>query len=94
MSTQILNRTAGKTELPKYAWPYRHPAAQRGDVGATFYEDEGGGTISVYIQVGDGETFYFNTDRGGMSESRFSRQELARVLEVAAALAKHAGMTT
>ena len=38
-----------KTELPKYAFPYHHPAAQNGDVGAEFRGDDGG-CITVGIE--------------------------------------------
>ena len=82
-----------KLELPKWAWEYQHPRHEKGDGGATFYEDEGGGTISVYIQRGDGGTFYFNTDRGGLSEGRFFALELAKVIELAGILAKHLGIS-
>jgi len=75
-------------ELPKYAYPYSHPAAQKGDVGASFYEDEGGGTICVSIERTEGGQLNLITLRGGICESCFTRNELARVLELAGILFK------
>lgn len=77
-----------KLELPKYAWPYQHPAARKGDVGASFYEDEGGGTIAVSIERGEGGQFYLGILRGGIAESGFTRGELAKVTELIGLLQK------
>lgn len=82
---------SAKIELPKYAWQYDHPANHKGDLSATFYEDDGHGSITVNLQDDDG-IFYFSTERSGLSESRFNGRELARVLEVGAALAKAKGL--
>jgi hypothetical protein len=71
-----------KPTLPKYAYWYDHPAAQHGDLYASFYEDEGGGTITVGIQRGDGDTFYLYLSRGGLDETRFTQGELAKVSEL------------
>jgi len=82
-------------ELPKYAWEYHHPANQPGDVSATFYEDGNfGGSITVSIQRGESErgdppNYFLSTERSGLSESRFTCRELARIIEVAGCLAKH-----
>lgn len=82
-------------ELPNYARIYHHPANQKGDVSATFYEDgDFRGSITLSIQCGESErgdppNYFLSTERSGLSESRFSGPELARVLEAATALAKH-----
>ena len=73
-------------ELPAYAFPYAHPAATKGDVGASFYEDDGHGTICVSIEQLECGQVQLCTHRGGLSESCFTRNELARVLELAGIL--------
>jgi hypothetical protein len=83
--------TIPKPILPAYAWMYDHPANQRGDLSASFYEADRGGTITVNIQTDDG-MFWFSTERGGISESMFTGPELAKVLEVATALARAKGL--
>ena len=78
-----------KIELPKYAWLYDHPANKKGDLSATFYEDGGHGSITVSIQRGEAGQFYHSTERGGVSEGRFSRGELQKVLEISQILLNH-----
>jgi len=76
-----------KNELPKYAFPYAHPAAQKGDKGAEFRGDDGG-TICVSIERGEGGQFFLGIIRGGIAEMSFTRGELEKVLEVAGVLFK------
>lgn len=83
-----------KIELPKYAHEYTPASAQRGDRYASFYEDEGGGTLTVGIQKHEGRTFCLEIWRGGISESRFTARELARVLELANLLKPQPTTTT
>ena len=81
-----------KLELPAYAWQYNHPANQKGDLSATFYEDDhGSGSITVNLQCDEG-IFYFSTERSGLSESRFTGLELVKVLAIGMALAKAKGL--
>jgi len=77
------NATQG--ELPAYAFPYAHPAAGRGDVGAEFRGD-GGDCITVGIDRTDGGMLALQFGRSGLSENCFSRGELAKVLELAGIL--------
>ena len=80
-----------KLELPPYAWKYDHLANGPKDLAATLYGDDGSGSIGVQIQQDEGQ-FYLSFDRSGLSESRFSGPELAKVLEVAGCLAKAMGV--
>lgn len=74
-----------KTKLPPWAHEYNPASEQRGDHYASFYEDMemGTGTITVGIQRCEGDTFCLEIWRGGITESRFTANELARVLELA-----------
>jgi len=72
-------------ELPQYAFPYSHPAAQKGDVGAEFYGDDGM-TLCVSIERCDEGMFTLDIHRGGIGENLFTRGELQKVLELAGIL--------
>jgi hypothetical protein len=84
MNTKTLN-------LPTYAFPDRSPRADgKHDLLASFRGDDND-TITVAIERGErGEdgTYprYLALSRSGLTEARFSKEELGRVLEVAAAL--------
>ena len=74
-----------KTVLPLYAFPYAHPAAGRGDVGAEF-RGEDGGTICIGIERMEGGMLSLQLGRSGLGENCFSHGELAKVLELAGIL--------
>lgn len=74
-----------KLELPLYAFPYAHPAAGRGDVGAEFRGDDGG-AICVGIERMESGMLALQIGRSGLGENCFSRGELAKVLEIAGIL--------
>ena len=76
-------KTAGA--LPAYAFPYQHPAAQKGDVGAEFRGDDGG-CITVGIERTEMGMLLLQTGRSGLGENCFTKNELARVLELAGIL--------
>ena len=71
-----------KLELPAYAFPYAHPAASKGDVGAEFRGDDGG-CITVGIERMEGGMLALQLGRSGLGENCFTKNELARVLELA-----------
>jgi len=79
LSEELLDKT---TCLPFYAFPYEHPAAGRGDVGAEFRGDDGG-TITVGIERIESGMLALQFGRSGLGENCFSRGELAKVLELA-----------
>ena len=69
--------------LPKYAWPDRSPhTGGEKDLVASFRGDDRD-TITVAIERCEGHTFNLALSRSGLSESRFSKPELAHVLEIA-----------
>lgn len=70
-----------KLNLPNWAFEYRHPAAERGDIGAQFRGDDGG-SICVYLERREGGGIGINTDRSGMAENVFTPEEFARVAEL------------
>ncbi len=75
-----------KLKLPAYAFPYAHPAAGRGDVGAEFRGDDGG-TICVSIERGmESDQINFCIIRSGLSENGFTKDEFSKVLELAGIL--------
>ena len=76
--------TTGKN-LPLYAFPYKHPAAGKGDVGAEFRSDDGM-TLCVSIERCDEGMVTLDIHRGGIGENLFTRGELAKVLELAGIL--------
>ena len=67
--------------LPAYAFPYQHPAAQKGDVGAEFRGDDGG-CITVGIERMESGMLALQLGRSGLGENCFTKNELARVLEL------------
>jgi hypothetical protein len=71
--------------LPAYAFPYAHPAVGKGDVGAEFRGDDDG-SICVSIERTEGGQFSLQLGRSGLGENCFTRNELARVLELAGIL--------
>lgn len=72
--------------LPKYAYQERSPrAGGECDLWATFQGDDRD-SITICLEYGEGETFYLNFMRSGFGESRFSKPELAKVIEVSSAL--------
>jgi hypothetical protein len=79
------------TTLPSYAYPDRSPSAgSEHDLLASFRSDDDD-TITVAIERGerneDGSyPYYLALSRSGLTEARFTKKELSRVLEVAAAL--------
>ena len=73
------------SQLPLYAFPYAHPAAQKGDVGAEFRGDDGG-CITVAIEKTEFGALMLQTGRSGLGENCFTHGELARVLELSAIL--------
>ena len=79
-----MNNSTAK-QLPKYAFPYAHPAAGKGDVGAEFRGDDGG-CITVGIERMEGGMLSLQTGRSGLGENCFTRGELAKVLELAGIL--------
>ena len=74
-----------KVELPAYAFPYKHPAASKGDVGAEFRGDDGG-CITVAIERMEEGMLALQTGRSGLGENCFTKHELGRVLELAGIL--------
>ncbi len=74
-----------KLELPKYAFPYSHPAAGKGDVGAEFRGDDGM-TLCISIERCDEDMVTLDIHRGGIGENLFTRGELAKVLELSTIL--------
>lgn len=73
--------------LPKYARLTRSPrAGGEKDLLASFYGDDGDDTITVELARCEGGQIEFSFSRSGLSESCFSKAELAKVLEVSAVL--------
>ena len=81
----VMVGAAPNGKLPSYAFPYAHPAAGRGDVGAEFRGDDGG-TICVGIERMESGMLLLQTGRSGLGENCFSKTELAKVLELACIL--------
>ena len=82
---QRLREQKMTSALPAYAFPYAHPAAGKGDVGAEFRGDDGG-CITVGIERMEEGMLALQLGRSGLGENCFTKNELARILELAGIL--------
>jgi hypothetical protein len=69
--------------LPKYA---RLEPRYEGELEGVFYSDDLRSSISVVLQRLEGGDLNLYFTRSGLAESRFTPQEMGKVLEVAQAL--------